>query len=58
MERGVAGIWNLPIGIRLELQQQLDQLSLALFDSSNQQGLVGCLPIYLHLTKRTKDASR
>lgn len=57
MEGSVAGIWNLPIGISLELQQQFDQLDLTLSNSSDKQGLIGSLSIDLYPLKHTNDAS-
>ena len=58
VERGVAGVGHLPVGVRLELQQQLDELNLALPDGSDEQRLVGGFSIDLHLLTLTNEASR
>jgi hypothetical protein len=47
VQGGVAGIGHLPVGVRLELQEHLYQLHLALPDGGDQQCLVGSFSVDL-----------
>lgn len=47
VEGGVAGVGDLPVGVRAQLEQQLDQFDLGLADGGDEQRLVAGFPIDL-----------